>query len=55
MLSADGRLLKTNNKIIGKIYGMYFNTGLSWSGVMLMLYIEIRKLVNVAVIVNKLT
>src|SRR5690242_1796950 len=40
--------------MIGKKYGMYFNTGLPWSGVMLILYIEIKKLVATAVSVNRL-
>ena len=36
------------------MYGMYFITGLLWSGVMLMLYQDIRKLVITAVILKRL-
>lgn len=35
------------------MYGMYFITGLLWSGVMLMLYTEIRNEVSTAVMVKK--
>ena len=34
---------------------MYFNTGLPWSGVMLMLYNRNQKAVTTAVMVNRLT
>ena len=46
--------MKKKSRNMGKIYGRYFITGLDWSGVMLMLYMEIMKLVIQAVTLNKL-
>jgi hypothetical protein len=43
--------IKVHN-ITGKIYGIYFMAGFPWSGVMLMLYKEVKKLVATAKTVN---